>query len=413
MAGWQKTLYVMVAAQLLSAVGFSMIFPFLPRYVEFLGSSFNLSIVFLVGAVFSAQALTMAVASPIWGSLADRFGKKVMVERAMYGGAVMIFLMAFSTSAEMLVVLRALQGFVTGTVAAANALVAATAPRERTGYAMGTLQVGLWSGVAVGPLLGGVMADAFGYRAAFYLTAALLVAGGVLVSWGIDERGARELRVGPATEPRGVVTEMLGEWRHVLGSPGVTLVFFFRFVAWLGRHILVPYLPLFIATLMANEARVNTITGLTIAVSSGAGTLSATVLGRLGDRVGHRRILISCATLAALAYLPQYWVSAVWQLLILQALVGAAAGGVMPVLSALLNHYTTPGEEGAAFGFDNSVTALSRAVAPMLGAALVLIGGYRILFIAGAGLLGLTALLAYWKLPDLGRATEFEVALGD
>lgn len=94
-----------------------MIFPFLPRYVEFLGSSYGFSIIFLVGAVFSAQAVTMALAAPVWGAPADRFGKKIMVQRAMFGGAVMIFLMAFSTSAEMLVVLRALQGLVTGTVA--------------------------------------------------------------------------------------------------------------------------------------------------------------------------------------------------------------------------------------------------------------------------------------------------------
>ena len=403
MSSWQKTLYIMVAAQLLSAVGFSMIFPFLPRYVEFLGSSYGFSLIFLVGAVFSAQAITMALAAPVWGALADRFGKKVMVERAMFGGAIMILLMAFANSAEMLVFLRALQGLVTGTAAAANALVASSAPRDKTGYAMGTLQVGLWSGVALGPLLGGVLADAFGYRAAFYITATLLFAGGVLVRWGISERKTTRSE----REEKGSI---VAEWQHVLGSPGVNWVFFFRFMSWLGRNILVPYLPLFIATLVLSESRVNTVTGVTIALASGAGTLSAVLLGRMADRVGYKRVLISCAAFAAVAYVPQYWVTEVWQLLVLQALTGAAAGGIMPVLSALLNHYTTPGEEGAAFGFDNSVVSLSRAVAPMIGAAIVLVGGYRSLFLGGALLMGITTLLAIWKLPDV-RSEALEVAL--
>ncbi len=393
MTSWQKTLYIMFSAQFLSAVGFSMIFPFLPGFVASLGSVLGLGVVFLAGAVFSAQAVTMAIASPIWGALADRFGKKLMVQRAMFGGAFIILLMGFSSSAEMLVVLRAIQGLITGTVAAANALVAATAPRERTGYAMGVLQVGLWSGVALGPLLGGVMADTLGYRMAFFVTAALLFAGGLLVQFGVDEGDARPLNT---RKPRGI----LSEWRHVLTSPGVPLIFLFRFLAWLGRNVIVPYLPLFVATLLVTQTSVNTLTGLTIALSSGAGTISALLLGRLGDRIGHRQILLTCAVVAGLVYLLQAWAATLWQLLILQVLIGAAAGGVMPVLSALLNHYTEPGEEGAAYGFDNSVVSLSRALAPMLGAALIFLGDFRALFIAAGLLFLLSALLAYWFLPN-------------
>ena len=412
MPTWKKTLYIMIAAQLLSTMGFSMIFPFLPSYVESLGSSYGLSIVFLAAAVFSAQAFTMALASPVWGALADRFGKKIMVQRAMFGGSLVILAMGFSTSAEMLVALRALQGLITGTVAAANALVASTAPRERTGYAMGALQVGVWSGVALGPLLGGILADAFGYRTAFFCTAALLFIGGLVVAWGVDESEAREVQ-----KRRGAPGSMMSEWRHVLGTPGVNLVFFFRFMAWLGRNILVPYLPLFIATLLVADRGLNTLTGLTIALASAAGTVSAVTLGRLSDRVGHRIVLISCAVAAALFYIPQVWVTEVWQLLVLQALTGAAAGGIMPVLSALLNSYTEPGEEGAAFGFDNSVVSLSRAVAPMLGAAIVMLGGYRMIFVSASVLFALTALLALWKLPDLQeesrRRLEVSAAPGD
>lgn len=397
MIAWKKNLYIMFAAQLLSTVGFSMIFPFLPNYVADLGSSFGLSIVFLAGAVYSGQAITMAITAPIWGSLADRFGKKLMVERAMYGGSILLLLMAYASSAEMLVLLRTIQGAVTGIVGAANALVATSAPRERMGYAMGMLQVSVWSGVALGPLIGGVLADAFGYSVAFFFTAGLLLLGGIMVSVGIKEpaheSSVEKKRVG-----------MVAGWKHILTAPSVGLIFFFRFVSWLSRNILVPYLPLFMATLLMNQTRLNTLTGLTIALSSATGTITAVVLGRLGDRVGHKRILVSCALLASVAYLPQFWVQEVWQLLLLQALTGAAAGGIMPVLSALLNHYTEPGEEGAAFGFDTSVVSLSRAIAPMVGAAIVVMGGFRYIFLASSCLLVLTALLAIFKLPEIPRS---------
>ncbi|MCA9838074.1 MAG: MFS transporter [Trueperaceae bacterium] len=391
---WKKNLYIMFAAQILSTMGFSMIFPFLPNYVAHLGSSFGFDIVFLAGAVYSGQAITMALTSPIWGTLADRFGKKLMVERAMFGGSILLLMMAFVPNAEMLVLVRTIQGAVTGTVGAANALVAATAPRERMGYAMGMLQVGVWAGVALGPLIGGVLADAFGYNMAFYFTAALLFIGGIIVFIAIEEpNDQREKKQGTAG--------MVAEWRTVLGAPGVSLVFFFRFISWLGRNILVPYLPLFMATLILSQDRLNTLTGLTIALASAAGTVTAVVLGRLGDQIGHKKILIGCAFAAALFYIPQFFVTHVWQLLVLQALTGGAAGGIMPVLSALLNHYTKPGHEGAAFGFDNSVTSLSRAVAPMIGATIVLFGGYRLIFLCTALLFAATGILAIFKLPDL------------
>jgi len=115
---WRRTLYIMVFCQVITSIGFSSIFPFLPLYVKSLGSVTDLGTEVLSGLVFSSQALTMMIASPIWGALADRWGRKLMVERAMFGGAVLLGLMAFVRSAEELVLLRAVQGLVTGTIGA-------------------------------------------------------------------------------------------------------------------------------------------------------------------------------------------------------------------------------------------------------------------------------------------------------
>ena len=299
-APWQHTLYIMFVAQLLTAVGFSVIFPFLSLYVTELDSTTSLSVEFLAGAVFSAQAITMMIASPIWGAVADRYGRKLMVQRAMFGGAVIMLMMGFVRSAEELVLLRALQGMITGTIAAANALVASVAPRQRSGYAMGLLLMGQTSGIAIGPLIGGLLADAYGYRQTFILTSALLLLGGVLVFFGVQETFE------PRPSSASIRRSFLADWQHVFRADGVILAYTLRFLTILGRMILLPFAPLFIATLLLDGSRLNTITGLTIGVSAGAGTITAVYLGRLGDRIGHGRVLKWSALVAGLLFLPLF-----------------------------------------------------------------------------------------------------------
>jgi len=371
---WKRTLYIMFLAQLMAMVGFSVMFPFLPLYVESLGATTSLSVEFLAGLAYSGQAFTMAIASPFWGALADRHGRKLMVERAMFGGAVIMLLMAFVQSAEQLVLLRAIQGLITGTIGAANALVAAAVPRRDTGYAMGLLQVGMGAGLAFGPLIGGAVADTIGYYAAFYLTSALLVAAGVLVALGVHEDFE------PSEAVAGVGITFIAEWRHVLAAPGVITSYGLRFMSQLGRMIILPVVPLFVQSLLSNTARVNTFTGLIVGAASVTATVSAIYLGRLGDRVGHRRVLIISAAMAALFYLPQSLVTRGWQLLLLQALAGVCLGGIVPAISALLARYIQAGEEGAAYGLDNSITSVARAVAPLLGAAVAVWFGLRATF---------------------------------
>ena len=399
---WQRTLYIMIFAQLMSSVGFSIMFPFLPRYVAFLGSSTGTSLELLAALVFSAQALTMTLASPVWGAVSDRYGRKPMVERAAYSGAVTLLLMAFVPNAEMLVLLRTLQGFLTGTVSAGNALVASSVPRNRVGYAMGLLQLGLGSGVAIGPFIGGLLADAFGYRATFIVTAGLLTLSGLLVTFGVKETFVRPVR--KAREPR---EGMLTNWKRILRTPQVGTLYSLNFLNWLGRNLLTPILPLFIATLPLAASGVNTTIGLIVGIAAATGTLSAVYLGRLGDRIGHRPILIVCSVAAALLYLPQSFVTQVWQLLALQALTGVAVGGLTPAVAALLSRYTQPGQEGSVYGLDNAIVSGSRTVAPLLGAAVVVLMQalgfeffeYRVVFLLSSGFFALSALIVLFRLP--------------
>jgi DHA1 family multidrug resistance protein-like MFS transporter len=395
---WQRTLYIAFFGQLVSAAGFSLIFPFLPLYVNELGTQTSLSLEFWAGMAISSQAITMMLASPLWGALADRYGRKIMLERAMFGGAVVMSLMAFPRSAEELAMLRALQGVITGTISASNALVAAEAPRDRLGYAMALLQVGLWSGVAVGPLLGGVMADAWGFRIPFIVTGGLLLASGILIWRGVHEDFS------PPPPPAARRSGMLARWHEILTLPGVGVTYTLRFLAGVGQLLIQPVAPLFIQSLMAPGGGVGTVTGVIAGLASAASIGCALLVGRVSDRVGARRVLRLSLLGAGLFYLPQAFVTGVWQLVILQTLMGAALGGVTPTLSALLGRYAEAGEEGAIYGLDNSISSAARAAAPMLGAGIAVWFDLRAAF-AASGLIFLVAtVLASVGLPGRKQA---------
>jgi DHA1 family multidrug resistance protein-like MFS transporter len=391
---WERTLYIMLFVQLVSTMGFSIIFPFFPLYVNELGTNTGLSLEFWAGMVFSSQGVTMMFASPIWGAIADKYGRKPMVVRATFGGAVLILLMGFVRSAEELTLVRALQGLVTGVVPAASALVAAAAPRDRTGYAMGVLQLGLWSGVAVGPLIGGFMADTWGFRSAFITTSVLLVLAGLLVSLGVEE-------VFEAKETgRKKKATFIGEWKSILFAPGVGLIYGARGMSWLGRTMLVPIIPLFAITLLPESEHISTFTGLVVGIAAATGTASAVYLGKLGDRIGHRQILIGSAMASSIFYAATFFVATPWQLLLLQALAGAAVGGITPSVSAMLARYTEPGQEGAVYGIDSSVAAAARAVAPLVSTGLIVWIGLTGTFVLAGFIFLLTAAVTIRWLPD-------------
>jgi len=391
---WRRTLYIMVFCQVITSIGFSSIFPFLPLYVKSLGSVTLIGTEILSGLVFSGQALTMMIASPIWGMLADRWGRKLMVERAMFGGAAILLLMAFVRSAEELVLLRAIQGLITGTIGAANALVASIVPRERSGFAMGLLQVGLGAGVGLGPIIGGAVADAYGYSAAFYVTAGLLAAAGIIVGFGVHEHFV------PPTNTDRREAGFWREWRHILTSPGVTVTYILRFLDSLCRMAFIPILPLFALQLLAEPARVNSFTGLVIGAASAAAAVFSIVFGRLGDRTGLRRIVIACALAGFLAFFLQIWVGSGWQFLVLQLMAGIAHGGIVTGVTALLARYTQCGEEGAVYGLDNSINSGARALAPMIGVSIAMWLGLRAVFGAISLLYLSAAALALWRLPQ-------------
>lgn len=401
---WQRTLYVTFLVQMITAMGFSSIFPFLPNYVEALGSASGLSIELLSGLVFSSQAIAMMITAPVWGAIADRYGRKLMVLRATFGGTVLLLLMAWVQNAEQLVLLRTIQGAVTGVLAANNALVASVVPRERSGYAMGLLEVGLGAGLALGPVVGGITADLFGYAESFYITSGALLLSGLLALFFVHEPPLPTVPAHHTRQP--MLQAMVAEWRHLLSNGGVAATLFMRFMSQAGRLMIIPILPFIVSTLMRGEGAINTMTGIISGVAYAATTLSAVYLGKLGDRIGHRSVLLASLAASALIFIPQTFVTALWQFFALQIASGVAMGGMIPSISALLATFVDHGEEGAVYGLDASVNSAGRAIAPLLGAAVAFYFGQFANFAAVGVLFAIATLLGAYLLPIARPAPE-------
>lgn len=394
MPSWKRTLYVLFFAQLMTAIGFSSSFPFLSLYVKSLPNATGVSKDLLIGLAFSSQAFTMMLIAPIWGMMADQRGRKLMVLRATFGGAIVLGLMGFARTGEDLVILRTIQGFVTGVTPAITALVASVVPRERSGYSMGLIQVGMWSGVSLGPFMGGIIADAVGYQASYLITAVMLGGTWLLVWLCVEENF-----VPPSIETRQKNGNLMKQWHEILVMPGTVATYTMLSFVWMVRTMLTPYTPLFIAMLLPESNNIATVTGLIAGGAALSTTVASLFLGRMGDQIGHRKLVVGGVIGAVVFSLPQFVVADVWQLGILQVLVGATIGAMMPSLNALLSAYTPAGTEGAVYGLDTSISSATRAIAPLLGSLAVAVLGIRGVFMIAGFVFLLGLVLAMRHLP--------------
>jgi DHA1 family multidrug resistance protein-like MFS transporter len=394
METWQRNLYVIWTAELVAIAGFAVMGSFLPFYIQELGVTDPNEVRLWSGAIFASQAVTMAVFAPIWGSLADRYGRKLMVERAMFGGAVLLSMMGFVQNVQQLIILRTIQGAITGTVVAATTLVASSAPRERAGYALGLLQTAIWSGASVGPLIGGFVADTWGYRATFWVTGALLFTAGLTV-WRFVHEDFTPVALDKDKAGGGFWDGV----KMVIKDRGLLSVFSIRLLVRTAARLMMPVLPLFIQSLVPSTTRIASLTGLISGVRAASGAVGAVTLGRASDRLGYRRVLLLCATTVAFLYVPQFFVTTPWQLLVFQGALGLVMSGVLASVSAMLANLAPEGHQGAVYGVDASIVSGANAIGPMLGATVAASWGLRAPFLLAAGAFWLAVLLAWFLVP--------------
>ncbi len=381
---------VLLVSQLAATMGFTFVLPFTPLYVQELGVAEAGSAAAWAGVINSSTAVTMALAAPLWGRLGDRVGLKPMLLRATVAGAVVVGLMGLVGSPWQLLALKTLQGCLTGTVAAATVLVSATAPPERAGARLGTLQMVIFAAAAAGPFFGGLFADLVGIRASFGVTAALLAASAVLIfAWVREERPAEDEEEEEAAGASGPLPH-----RRLLPS------LLALFVVQLAIMSAAPALPGFLSTLMEEPGRVATLAGWIIATGALAASLGSVVGGRLAARFGAKRVVIWTLLLAGITALPQAGVDSVALLWALRVVTGLFLGVAIPVANLAIRGAVPSERQGEAFGVAATATSAGNAVGPVAGGLLASSFGFGAPFLVpGVCLVAVSLLL--WAAPLL------------
>jgi MFS transporter, DHA1 family, multidrug resistance protein len=375
MEQWKINLAVLWFGQFLVMSAMTMIVPFISLYLQQdLGITETSAVSWWSNAIYASNFITSFLFQPLWGGLADRHGRKIMLLRSGFGMAIVLLLMGFATTAWQLLLLRMANGVISGFVPAATSLMSAVAPKERMGFAMGTMQSGAVAGSILGPFIGGLLSDWFGFRPIFYITGALLFIASslawILVKENFDPKEARETSKMSLRES----FRRLVQARQIPALFAVTVGIQ---VSMLSSLLLI---PLFVQELHGNYM-LGFFSGLVGSVTGFSNMIASPLLGKLADRAGHEKVLTICMLGAALSFIPQAFVSNEWQLLGSRFVLGLFMGGMLPSVNALLRKFTPDGMESRAFGFNGSFLALGNVLGPLVGGALSGAIGIRGIFI--------------------------------
>jgi MFS family permease len=386
---WRRNLVICVIGSFTTLVSLSMLLPFLPLYVQQLGVTSPAAVVQWSGVAFGATFLGTAVTAPIWGRLADRYGRKPMLVRAAIGMAIVMSLIGIAHSVAELVVLRLMAGLIGGYASAAIVMIGTQAPRERAGWALGILSTGALAGNLVGPLIGGFLPTWIGIRGTFFAGGAMIAAAALLTIVLVredfhPESDAKRKTVGasvPSIPTNRIVTAAL-----LLTAMMVLL----------ANMSIEPIITVYIAHLNVPTDRLARTAGIVMACSAFGSILTAARLGALADRIGSWNVIIGCLVATGLVMVPQAFVTHWWQLAALRGLMGMTIAGLLPSIAKLVRHSVDDRNSGKMLGYLQSAQFSGQVVGPLIGAQIgVHIGLHSVFFVTGS-LLVACAALNHW-----------------
>ncbi|MGD0796030.1 MAG: MFS transporter, partial [Dehalococcoidales bacterium] len=316
---WKRNLYIIVAVEFAVLVAYGFTNPFMPFFIQDLGSFNDSQAAFWSGLTTAAFGLTMFLSGPIWGIIADRWGRKPMVLRALIGVAVLSVATALAPNVYWVIVFRALQGLFSGTVAAASAMISANTPRDKVPYAMGLLTVAMFAGNTLGPFLGGLTADAVGYRNCFFVISVVYFLGGLAVLFYTRENFV------PVIKGWGSTLVSLG---RLAISRQILPLLVVLFMLSVGPSVMTPVVPLIIKTMRAGSESV-VASGLAFSLMGVVSTISALVASRMaGGNISLKKMMVYSCLGTGLLYLPPMFAQALVPFIALMALRGTFTGGI-------------------------------------------------------------------------------------
>lgn len=367
---WRQNLRVAWLGNFFTGASFSLVMPFMALYVEQLGAPQN-KVEWYAGLAVSLSALTSALIAPVWGRLADRYGRKPMMVRA---SLVMTFTMgglAFVPNVFWLLVLRILNGLFSGYVPNSTALIASQAPKNRSGYALGTLATGVIGGSLVGPLLGGVLAEILGIRQVFLLVGFILLICNLMTIFLVKEDFQ------PVTKAEVLSTRDL--FSSIKDKQILIGLFVTSMIIQVSAQSIAPILTLYIRHLGQTE-NLMFVSGLIVSALGFSSMLSSSTLGKIGDRIGNHRLLLIALFYSFSMYVLCALAQNSLQLGIVRFLYGFGTGALMPSINSLLTKITPREGISRIFSYNQMFMNIGQVIGPFIGSAIATDLGCRSVF---------------------------------
>ena len=396
---WQRDQYVVVLTVALAHLALDFTQPFIPLYIRDLGVTDLAEAAFWSGLVVGAAPLCASIMGPFWGALADRYGRKPMIIRALLTIGAMQFATAFVPDVYWLLGARMVLGTFAGFGAMVMALAISLGPRSRMAHAVGMVQAAQFLPLAIGPAIGGAIADVYGLRANFLLTGVLMVVPALFLHFLVRESSYDGASDRPATKREGGRVPVLA----LLAVPSFAMALAILFMARFTDRALPPILPLYLVELDTPEGQLATITGVVVGAGAVAAAGSSMLYGRWARPESTRRLLVfalvggaACSALLALA--------GAWpEVVALRVVLGLLAGGSISLAFTFGARLAPPERSGLMLSLLSSGGQLGGAVSPVL---VGLIGqvGLRYVFVANGAAYLIAAMLVW--LSARGRASQ-------
>ncbi len=386
---WKRNLAVSTFGSFTTLVSLSMLLPFLPLYVEQLGVQSASAVVQWSGVAFGATFLGTAVTAPLWGHLADRFGRKPMLVRAAIGMAVLMSLIGMAHNVVELVVLRLVAGLVGGYASASVVMIGTQTPPDKSGWALGVLSTGALTGNLVGPLVGGFLPGLVGIRGTFFVGGAMIALAAAATIFLVREDFDRALDAKASVAEN--ATPSISTDRWLIFSLLVTAM-----MVLLANMSIEPIITVYIGQLGVPRSHLAQTAGFVMAASAFGSMLTAARLGALADRVGSGKVIVGCLLATSALMLPQAFVTQWWQLALLRGLMGMTIAGLLPSVARLVRHAVDESKAGKTLGYLQSAQFSGQVIGPLVGGQIGAWVGLREVFFVTAALLALCAGLNQW-----------------
>ena len=385
METWKRTVYISLVCVFCTAFGVSQLAPILPLYFHDLGVQTPEAMSLWSGLATGATYIIVCLAAPFWGRVADKKGRKITLIRSSFGMALCNILIAFQTTPEGVVLIRLVQGLVSGFYSASITLIASESPIERTGWALGLLASANLAGSLIGPLLGGYIADTVGIRNDFIIVGALMGLAGVLATIFIHENYV------PQPNPEKLSIRKLKEQIPEFNS--IVTLCVASFIYAICIMSLQPVISVYIKGIVPSDTEnLAFIAGAVFSAMGIAQLMSSSPLGKLVDKIGPRKVLVVSLIYVGILNIPQAYVSDVYQLAIIRFLQGFGLGGMLPALNTYLSSKTPREFTGQVFSYNQSCLFFGYFLGSVGGASLMAWLGFTTLFWVSGGLFIISAL---------------------